>query len=158
MGVPALVAHDPGCRYARESDGGHSDASKRISDVHNLHLLAGEGYRAVTGRNPHIGLVFACRLADGTSDNVLYPSLAEAVRHQHHDENWFAFLRVTPGGMSVCAAASLLRIHRQVYDNGGRMSGTSVPRVIIPRVTGEDAAEQMRALAARRFPIGDMLS
>lgn len=157
MGVPVLVAHDPGCRYARESDGGHSDAAKRISDTHNMHLLAGEGYRGLTGSNPHIGRIFACRLAGGRSDGVLYDTLDEAVRHQHHDENWCAYLRVTPGGMSVCAAASLLRIHRQVYENGGRMSGTDVPRVMIPRLTGEDAAEQIRALERRRFPIGDML-
>lgn len=70
--VPVLTRHEPGCHYARESDGGHSDASKRISDAHNLHLLAGESYRAFGGRNPNIGRVFACRLADGRSDGVLY--------------------------------------------------------------------------------------
>ena len=156
--MTVLVAHDPGCRYAREADGGHSDAAKRISDVHNTHLLAGEAYRAFSDRNPHIGLVFACRLNDGTSDDVLYESLADAVRHQRHNENWYAFLRVTPGGMSVCATASLLRIHRQVYDAGGRMSGTDVPRVAIPRLTTEDVTEQIRALEQRRYPMGDMLS
>lgn len=148
MGAVSLMQHDPGCRYARESDGGHSDASKRISDTHNLHLLAGESYRAFSGRNPHIGLIFACALADGRSDGTLYDSLQDAVDHQHHNEDWFAYFRVTNGGMSVCQAASALRLHRQAQAAGIRMDGTR-PRVAIPRLTVEEFTDQVIAYERR---------
>lgn len=148
MSTPVLTRHEPGCQYARESDGGHSDASKRVSDQHNLHLLAGESYRAFGGRNPNIGLVFACALADGKSDGVLYDTLDDAVRHQHHNEDWYAYLRVTNGGMSVCQAASYLRLHRQAREAGIRMEGTR-PRVAIPRLTREAFRDQVTAYALR---------
>jgi hypothetical protein len=149
MGVPVLTRHDHGCKYARERDGGHSDAAKRVSDHHNLHLTAAEGYRRHGVGNPHVGRVFACRLSDGTSDGVLYDSLADAVRGQRHNADWYAFLRVQPGGMTVCAAAALLRMHRLVHDAGGRMTGTDVPRVMIPRLTTEAFGRQVSALSRR---------
>jgi len=149
LAVPVLVRHDPGCRFARESDGGHSDAAKRVSDHHNLHLMAGEGFRGLTGRNPHIGRVFACALADGRSDGVLYDTLEDAVRHQHHNEDWFAYLRVTNGGMSVCQAASVLRLHRQARESGLRFTGTDPARVPIPRLSAEKFADQVLAYERR---------
>lgn len=150
MPAALLYQHDHGCRFARQADGGHSDASKRISDQHNIHLLAGQGYVGLTGRNPHIGRVFACALADGRSDGVLYDSLEAAVSHQHHNEDWFAYLQVTPGGMSVCEAASLLRLHRQAQAAGIRMTGTT-PRVAIPRLTIEQYLDQVTAYEQRRW-------
>lgn len=148
MGAQSLMRHDPGCDYARESDGGHSDASKRVSDYHNLHLLAGESARAFCGRNPHVGLVFACALADGRSDGTLYDTLQDAVDHQHHNEDWYAYFRVTNGGMSVCQAASMLRLHRQAQLAGVRMQGTR-PRLAIPRLTAEEFRDQVTAYERR---------
>lgn len=148
MSVPVLTRHDPGCDYARESDGGHSDASKRISDTHNLHLVAGESGRSFFGRNENIGRVFACRLSDGRSDGVLYDSLEDAVSHQKHNEDWYAYLRVTNGGMTVCQAASFLRLHRQSREAGHRMAGTS-PRVPVERLTREAFLDQVRAYERR---------
>jgi hypothetical protein len=148
LSVPVLTRHDPGCHFARESDGGHSDASKRISDTHNLHLLAGEAGRTLGGRNWNVGRVFACALADGRSDGVLYDSLQDAVSHQKHNEDWFAYFRVTNGGMSVCQAASALRLHRQAREAGIRMEGTS-PRVAIPRLTREAFLDQVTAYERR---------
>ncbi len=148
MSVPVLVAHDRGCNYARPSSGGHTDAAKRVSDTHNLHLLAGAGYMP----NPHVGLVFAVALADGRSDNTLYPSMAVAVRHQRHNEAWRAFLRVTPGGMSVCDAESILRTHRLFFEAGWTLPDASDPdggRVVIPQLTAEDDAAVMSRLARR---------
>lgn len=148
MPTPVLTRHDPGCVYAREADGGHSDASKRISDTHNLHLVAGESGRAYSGRNENVGRVFACKLSDGRSDGVLYDTLEDAVSHQKHNEDWYAYLRVTNGGMTVCQAASFLRLHRQGQAAGVRMDGTR-PRVPIPRLTHEKFIDQVTAYARR---------
>lgn len=148
MTPPLLLTHDPGCDYARQADGGHSDAARRISDTANLHLMAGEGFRGLTGANPHIGRVFACGLADGRSDGVLYDTLDDAVTHQHHDEDWYAYLRVSPGGLSVCEAASLLRLHRQGRQAGLRMAGTT-PRVPVPRLEASRFLEQVTAYERR---------
>lgn len=135
--IPVLVKHDPGCRYARERDGGHSDASKRLSDTYNLHRLAG-------GRN---GQVFAVRLSDGTTDGVLYDTRAECVRHQHHNEHWYAYVRLGASSMTICEAASVLYMarsasHLQLADRDDKHGGMTV----IPRLTAEDFDRQIRAL------------
>lgn len=148
MGVPVLVAHGPGCRYARPGNGGHTDAAKRVADAHNLHLLAGSAYKP----NPHVGRVIAVALADGRSDGVLYDSQAAAVRHQRHNEVWFAYLRITNGGMTVCDAESFLRTHRLFYEAGWRLPDAGDPdggRVVIPQLTAEDERAALRRLARR---------
>lgn len=138
------MKHDPGCRYAREDNGGHSDAAKRLSDTVNLHIAAGSR----SG-------VIACRLSDGTSDGTVYPTRAEAVARQHHSERWYAFIRLQPGSMSVCAAASVLMMQRQASrlaaaDRDAPNGGLE----LIPRLTTEDQQRQMAALAGIiRLPI-----
>lgn len=144
MGVPVLIRHDPGCRYARESDGGHSDAARRLSDTYNLHRAAGttRGWIAV-------------RLADGRSDRTVYETRAAAIVHQHHDENWRAYISLAAPVMTICEAASVLRWHRQqaglrLADRDDRRGGP----VVIPRLTQEDRDRQLAALAGRiRLPI-----
>lgn len=144
MSTPVLVRHDPGCRYARESDGGHSDAAKRISDTVNLHAVAG------VRRG-----VIAFSLADGRSDGTVYDTRGQAVAHQHHDERYCGFIRLGPAGMSVCEAASVLRMQRQASrlarpDRDAPDGGLEV----IPRLTREAHARQIAALAGRvRLPI-----
>lgn len=136
--VPVLVRHDRGCRYARQADGGHSDMAKRVSDTYNLHIIAGA----------RRGSVLAFSLADGTSNGDVYDNRADAVMHQHHDERWFAFIRIAEGHMSVCQAESVMRWQRQAArwappETGEHSGGLEV----IPRLTREGHARQLAALA-----------
>lgn len=153
MTVPVLVRHDPGCKFARgngvdidgegriiagEIGAGHSDAAKRITDTYNLHKAAGAP----------VGHWMAANLGDGTSDNCAYPDKGTAVRYQHHNEWWFAFIRLMPGSMSVCEAESLLYMRRQearlhLADRDDPRGGMEV----IPRLRIEDHDRQMAALA-----------
>lgn len=146
--VPVLVAHTRGCRFARPDRGGHTDAAKRVADIHNLHLTAGAAFCP----NPHIGRIAAVALADGRSDGALYPSLQVAAAHQHHNEKWFAYLRITNGGMSVCDAETFLRTHRLFFEAGWRLVDADAPdggRVPIPQLTVDDDLALLRRLASR---------
>lgn len=134
--------HDPGCRYARESDGGHSDAAKRLADLYTLHRIA--------GARP--GQVFAVALADGRSDGVIYDDKAAAVCHQKHNERWYAYISIGPPSMSICEAASVLRWQRHAAhladvtaDPDNARGGPDV----IPRLTIEGRERQIAALAGR---------
>lgn len=145
MGVPVLVRHDGGCRYARQAGGVHSDAAKRISDHYNLHKAAG----AV------LGWWLAFKLQDGTHDGEAYPTKAAAVQHQHHNEWFFTYVKIGMGAMTVCEAESLLYLGRQqmklkLPDRDDRYGGLEV----IPRLTREDHWRQMEALRTGRGYIG----
>lgn len=140
MSSPVLVRHDPGCRWSRESDGGHSDAAKRISDAYNLHVTCGA----------RMGQVFAFALADGCSDGVLYDSRQDAVDHQRHNERNRGYARIAGGRMTVCEAAAVLRWQRQATElaaaqRGERSGGLEV----IPRLTIEGRERQLAAMAGR---------
>jgi hypothetical protein len=140
MPAPVLVKHDPGCRFAREADGGHSDAARRLSDHYNLHIVAGAPF----------GAVFAFGLADGASDGVLYDSREDAVNHQRHNEAWRGYARIGAGRMSVCEAAAVLRYQRQATElaraqRGERSGGLEV----IPRLTLEGRERQLAAMSGR---------
>jgi hypothetical protein len=130
-----VMQHDSGCRYARESDGGHSDAAQRVADEHNLHRIA-SGDAAV-------GRFVACALADGRSDHVLYDTKADAEQHQHGADRERVYIRINIRSMSVCGAASLLRTARMLYDLGNHQTGD---RVVIPRLTNEHQARQLARL------------
>lgn len=149
MTVPALIAHDPQCRWARGDD--HEDAAKRVADTHNLHRTAGKGLGL-----DQVGQVFAVTLADGTSDGVLYPDIRTAIRFQRHNAKWYAYLRVERSAMTACDAASLLKMHREADAAGlnfvGRHDEPQSAMEIIPRLTVEDHQRQLAALAtaARR--------
>jgi len=139
VGSPVLVRHDHGCKYARLEGGGHSDAAKRLADWYNLHRAAG------TRRG-----VIAVALADGSSDGVLYEDRAAAVCHQHHNERWYAFIRIAAPSMSICEAESVMRWQRQAAaiappqrdEPGGG-------REVIPRLTAEDCERQLAAMTGR---------
>ena len=156
MSVPVQVRHDRGCHYARENRGGHEDAAGRVADTWNLHLVAGRGLGL-----SNVGRWFAAALADGRGDGVLYDSRADAVRHQHHNEQYYMFLRLVPSEMTVCQAASLLRTHRLAYDAGFRMTDPDARGggyELIPALTLEDSAAQLAALARRTLPTGRYLT
>jgi hypothetical protein len=132
-----LVRHDQGCRFAREADGGHSDAAKRLSDTYNLHIVSG-------GRR---GSVFAFNLRDATSDHVLYDTRAAAVDHQRHNEGWCGYVRLGPGHMSVCEAASVLRWQRQAAElAGAQRDEKSGGLEVIQRLTREGADQQLAVM------------
>lgn len=116
--MPERENHEFGCKYALLWHGRHSDAAKRVADGYNLHLTAG----MTPGRaNPHVGRFCAFALADGATDGALYDTYRDAVRHQHHDEQWRMYCRVVPHAMTVCAAESQLYIHRLFFERGWRL-------------------------------------
>lgn len=143
--TPVLIAHDPGCKYAREPDGSHTDAAKRLSDTYNLHIAAGA----------RRGSVIAYSLADGSSDNVLYDSRADAVAHQRHNEGRRGYVRIGPGRMTVCEAAAVIRWNRQTARLAGAQLGEKSGGLeVIPRLTIEGRERQLAAMSGRlRMPI-----
>jgi hypothetical protein len=92
---------------------GHMDSARRMADTVNLHWQA-QQWDAV-------GKWVAIRLSDGGSDNVLYPTKGEAVRHQFH-EFWCAYVRIIRDQMSVCEAQTMLEVSRRAYDAGMRLT------------------------------------
>lgn len=153
--MTVTVTHDPGCKWARPGHPGHSDAAKRVQDWYNLHRTAGQGF----GIYSNLNKIFAVALQDGASDGVLYDTRSDAIRHQHHNEKYYAYLRVERYIMSVCQAESVLKWHREAYNQGlvfvdrdtavrvpGRKVITVADMEIIPRMTVEDHARQLREL------------
>lgn len=119
--------------------GSHSDAAKRLADTYNLHRI-GRGLDAV-------GKWFAAALHDGHSDDVLYDSKRDAVIHQHHNEQFYAFIKIAPCDMKVCEAEIMLRTSRQLYDKGMRMADPDHRHGgldVIKRLTMEDQLAAMR--------------
>jgi hypothetical protein len=137
--------HDPSCPPRnRTTLGGHSDAAKNTAFVYMTHRMA-------LGDSA-IGHWIAVRIQDGTSDNVLYQTRREAVRHQGHNEQVCAFLNIRPCDLSVCEAASFLRISRMAHDNGFRLADPehrAGGRSLISRLTIEDQRRQTSALGKR---------
>lgn len=139
--------HDVNCKHT----GPHSDAAKRVSDTYNLHLTAGGLYG-----NSNINKVIACALADGRSDGTVYDSMYDAVRHQHHNEKYYAFIRINPSGMSVCEAEVFLRMERARYDAIGKLADREDKHggyVVIPRLNAEDNAEQTELIRNKQGKI-----
>lgn len=131
-------SHSPWCQAKALA---HTDAAKRVSDTYELHRMA----RPLEC----IGKWFACALLDGTTDGVLYDSKGDAVRHQHHNEMYYAYVMISPGSMDACAAEAFLKIHRMMYDKGIRLhdpddrdhGGLSV----VPRMNAEDMRAAIKA-------------
>jgi len=148
--MTVLVPHDYGCEWARPDGGGHSDAARRVCDTYNLHRAAGY-HGAGFGIDSTLNRIFACALADGTSDGVLYDTRFDAIRHQHHNEKFYAYFRVERYVMSVCQAESVLKFHREAYDQGLVFADRDDARLssmeIIPRMTQEHYARQLAALS-----------
>jgi len=147
-----LFRHDPGCEYGRDPGDsgrptGHSDAARRVADTYMLHRVANPGLGSVNK-------VFAVALSDGSSDGVLYDTMAACIRHQKHNARWYAYLRVGREEMSVCAAASVLKIHRDADAAGLKFVDRDDPSFgmeLIPRLTVEDNQRMTSALAARTW-------
>jgi hypothetical protein len=126
------VEHTHYCRTLR-----HSDAAKRIVETYNLHRLADP-----IGNTGHW---FAVAIADGTTDNDLYDSRIDAIRHQHHNEHYYAYLQIVPSQMSICDAEIFLSGVRKTYDARKALVDRDHPKGgldVIPRLTVEDQLAQ----------------
>lgn len=142
MDVPIIMAHDPGCRYAREANGGHSDVARRTSDLYNLH-------RMLIGNR---GGVIAVRLSDGQSDGEIYPDRETAMRHQHHNEKWYCYIDLGAAPvMTVCNAAALLRFHAHAAELAPAVRDAKPGSTleVIPRLTIADRERQIGAMMGR---------
>lgn len=141
MGIPVLVRHDAGCRYAREDNGGHSDSAKRFADNYNLHRAAGtwSGWIAIS-------------LADGSGDGEVYPDRLTAVECMFPREAWFFYVQLAASPqMSICEAASVLRWNRVMAQMhpADRDLAHGGPQVI-PRLTLEGREHQIEAVQTGR--------
>jgi hypothetical protein len=137
--VPLIMSHAGGCP-ARAL--GHTDAAKRISDATMLQWVAG-------GWDMTVGKFMAFKLEDGRSDNVLYDNYRDAVRHQGNNEMLYMYVKLHPGGMSVCEAEAMLKFNRQAHSNGFRMPDPdhrAGGHVLIPRIGMDKIKAQIRAL------------
>jgi hypothetical protein len=140
VNVPLLVLHDTDCP---NTGAGHSDAAKRVSDTWRLH-------RSAIGLDA-AGKWFAASLADGSSDGVLYDCKRDAVRHQHHNERWYAFLRIGPADCSPCEGEVFLEINRMLWSKNIRMTDPddlSGGPDVIRRTAREDDRSLMRSIAS----------
>lgn len=124
----------------------HSDAARRFADEYNLHRI-GDQYGSV-------GKWIAVRLDDGSSDHVLYDTKQDAIRHQHHNEKFYAFVRIVPTTMNVCDAEIYLGSLRKLYDAGFRLTDPDNRHGgpdVIKRITREDQFAQMRGRSTNLY-------
>lgn len=131
-----MTQHEPWCKAPA-----HSDAAKRMSDTYNLHRLAG-GLASV-------GKWFAAKLEDGRTDNVLYDSKLDCVRHQGHNERYYTFIKIAPNSMNQCEGEVMLTTARKLYDKGMRMADPDHKHGgmdLITRLTVEDQLQQARGV------------
>jgi hypothetical protein len=101
--------------------------------------------------NPYdsIGKWIAIALSDGDSDGVLYDTKAECIRHQHHDEMWYAYVRIIPSNFMPCDAEIFLKMHRMMYDKGIRLAdpdSISGGKDVIRRAATEDMRSQLNSI------------
>jgi len=118
-----------------------TDAAKRVSDEYNMHRVA----------DPlgSIGKWFAVKLTDGSCDHTLYDSRAECIRHQHHNEQYYAYVQIGPWQMSPGDAQIFLRKHREMYSAGIRLADPDAKgggNSVIKRLTKYDEARSHRSI------------
>jgi hypothetical protein len=94
-------------------------SAARCSDIIRQHIV-----------NGNAGRWAAIRLSDGGSDGIAYESKALAVRFQLH-EFQCAYVKIPADDMSPRHALSFLRINRNLYDAGFRISDPD-REVILP--------------------------
>jgi hypothetical protein len=110
------------------------DIGRRVSDAMHLHILAGS-----------VGEWMAVRLSDGSSDGIAYPSRADAIEHQIH-EQLCAYLRVTPDGIQPTDAVRFIELNRALYDAGYRLADPDMPGEPIYPQTVEELRAAIREL------------
>lgn len=130
----------------------YSDAAKRTADWYNLHRMA----------DPlgTVGKWFAVALTDGSSDGTLYDSRTDCITHQHHNEKYYAYVQIKPATMTEREAETFLAVQRKLYDNDMRIIDPDLPNggpELIPRLTREDQASQIRRLFGSPEPPRNLL-
>lgn len=131
-----MNTHDRTCPMAGKP---HSDAAKRIYDIYHLHRTAD-----LYGTQ---GKWIACALNDGSSDGVVYDSKRDAVTHQHHNEEYYLYIQITPANMSLCDAEIYLGVNRRLSDAGFKMADPddrTGGRDVIKRASVEDQLAYLR--------------
>ena len=102
-----------------------TDAAKRMHETINIMHIA-----RTWDELKHGWMAF--KLADGTTDNILYDTRADAIKHQLSEQTClYLAMRTTLGGVPLVDCQLLIDIHRQVYDAGGRMSDPAAPDFIM---------------------------
>jgi hypothetical protein len=88
-----------------------TDEGRRLHEAVTLHILANPD--GATGR------WVAARLSDGGTDNVLYDTNEDAIRHPLHEKQC-AYMCISPAGTTEREATRFLQLWRQFYDAGHR--------------------------------------
>lgn len=109
----------------------YSDRARRCSDTINNHLVG--------TRFECVGRWAAIRLSDGGSDDVLYDSKSDAIRHQVH-ETQCAYVSIPLDGMTPRQAEMYLNFTEGLYKAGARLAD---PDTVIHMPA---AAEKQRAV------------
>jgi hypothetical protein len=128
--------HQQYCRRLK-----HSDEAKRIAETYAMHKMADpEG---------NIGRWFAVAIADGRSDNTIYDNKQAAIKHQHHNEYYYAYIQISPGTMNICDAEMFLSGVRKTYDARKALMDRDHPKgglEPITRLSAEDQIAQLRGV------------
>jgi hypothetical protein len=126
------------------------DAAKRAFDiVSGLTLF--NSYETRMG-SPYV----AIRLSDGGSDQVLYDTKRDAVRHQLHETlcAYFSFRNSLNGFGSYRDAAIFLAWHRAAYDQGWRLPDPDDthggPDMVLPTADEHVFNQLARLIGGRR--------
>jgi hypothetical protein len=103
-----------------------SDAAKRISDTINLHITFNHAWEIHSKW-------MAFRLADGTSDGVIYDSFTDATSHQPYPERCaYMCFRQVMGGANPRDAQLWLEMERNAADARLALHEDKAPRLIVP--------------------------
>lgn len=88
-------------------------AAQRMSDAVNIAITLGPD--SAPGR------YMAFSLADGSTDEVVYDTRTDAVRHTCNKPDAYCYVCLPPDGMSVRVCERFLAGHRTLYRNGYRI-------------------------------------
>jgi hypothetical protein len=102
------------------------DTAKRAQDTLLLHQTALTKDELMAGRYA------AIRIADGGSDNTVYTSREEAVRHQKNNASRCFYPRIPLERLPIEAVDVLIWYARKVYDAGHREDPAFAQTLIIP--------------------------
>jgi hypothetical protein len=116
-----MFEHAGECRHGRKVCSEcivADDAAKRAFDILRG-LAVFNDYDTRVRQSPYV----AIRLSDGGSDQQLYDTKQDAVRHQLHETAcaYFCFRESPNGFSSPKDAAIFLAYHRMAYDRGHRL-------------------------------------
>lgn len=101
------------------------DAGRRMAELVNLRVTSAPWDVIVNSW-------MAFRLADGSSDNVLYDTRDAALKHQPDEKRCFYLcMRNAMGGIKPLDAQLLINMQRQIVDAGGGMSEPEAPSLIV---------------------------